>query len=167
MTSSNGKNFRVTGPLCGEFTGPGEFPAQRPVTRSFDVYFDLRLNKRLSKQSWRHRNGNTWPRRSDRYGQVSRRENLKIDFCTRSLANDTNKHISVVVPIKDSGHTFSLWSLQRRHHERVGLSNHQPHDCLFNRLFRQIKGNIKALRRWRYWPVVWGIRRWIPCTKGQ
>ena len=50
MTSSNGNIFRVTGPLCGEFTGPGEFPAQRPVTRSFDVFFDLRLNKRLSKQ---------------------------------------------------------------------------------------------------------------------
>ena len=50
MTSSNGNIFRVTGPLCGEFTGPGEFPAQWPVTRSFDVFFDLGLNKRLSKQ---------------------------------------------------------------------------------------------------------------------
>ena len=69
MTSSNGNIFRVTGPLCGEFTGPGEFLTQSPVTRSFDVYFDLRLNKRLNKQSrgwwfetlsrpfWRHRNG--------------------------------------------------------------------------------------------------------------
>ena len=44
--------FRVIGPLCGEFTGPVEFPAQRSVTRSFDVFFDLRLNKRLSKQPW-------------------------------------------------------------------------------------------------------------------
>ena len=52
MTSSNGNIFRVTGPLCGEFTGPVEFLAQRPVTRSFDVFFDLRLNKRLSKQPW-------------------------------------------------------------------------------------------------------------------
>ena len=52
MTSSNGNIFRVTGHLCGEFTGPGEFPTQRPVTRSFDVYFDLLPNKRLSKQSW-------------------------------------------------------------------------------------------------------------------
>ena len=52
MTSSNGNIFRVTGPLCGEFTGPGELPTQRPVTRSFDVFFDLRLNKRLSKQPW-------------------------------------------------------------------------------------------------------------------
>ena len=75
MTSSNGNIFRVTGPLCGEFTGSGEFPTQRPVTRSFDVFFDLRLNKRLSKQwrgwwfetpsfpLWRHRNNippNLW-----------------------------------------------------------------------------------------------------------
>ena len=52
MTSSNGKIYRVTGPLCWEFTGPGEFPAQRPVTRSFDVFFDLRSNERLSKQPW-------------------------------------------------------------------------------------------------------------------
>ena len=68
MTLSNGNIFRVTGHLCGEFTGPGEFPAQRPVTRSFGVFFDLRPNKRLSKHSrgwwietpscplWRHRN---------------------------------------------------------------------------------------------------------------
>ena len=52
MTSSNGNIFRVTGPLCGEFTGPGEFPTQRPVTRSFHVFFDLRLNKQFSKQPW-------------------------------------------------------------------------------------------------------------------
>ena len=52
MTSSNGNIFRVTGPLCGEFTGPGEFPSQRPVTRGFDVFFDQRMYKRLSKQPW-------------------------------------------------------------------------------------------------------------------
>ena len=43
--------FRVTGLLCGEFTGPGEFPTQKPVTRTFDVFFDLRHNKPLSKQT--------------------------------------------------------------------------------------------------------------------
>ena len=52
MTSSNGNIFRITDPLCGEFNGSGEFPAQRPVTRSFDVFVGLRLNKRLSKQLW-------------------------------------------------------------------------------------------------------------------
>ena len=52
MTSSNGTIFRVTGPLCGEFIGPAEFPAQRPMTQSFDVFFGVRLNKRLSKHPW-------------------------------------------------------------------------------------------------------------------
>ena len=50
MTSSNGTIFRVTGHLCGEFTG--EFPAQKPVTQGFDVFFDLCPKKRLSKQLW-------------------------------------------------------------------------------------------------------------------
>ena len=52
MTSSNEDIFRITGNLCGEFTGPRWIPTQRPVTRSFVVFFDLRLNKGLSKQSW-------------------------------------------------------------------------------------------------------------------
>ena len=52
MTSSNGNNLQVTGPLCGEFTGHQWIPAQRPETRGFDVLFDLRPNKWLSKQSW-------------------------------------------------------------------------------------------------------------------
>ena len=48
MMSSNGNIFRITGPLCGEFTGHSP---QRPMTQSFVVFFDLCLNKRLSKQS--------------------------------------------------------------------------------------------------------------------
>ena len=50
MTSSNANIFCITGPLCGEFTSPGEFTAQRPVTWSFNVFFDPCPNKRLSKQ---------------------------------------------------------------------------------------------------------------------
>ena len=98
MTSSNGNIFRVTGPLCGEFTGPGEFPTQRPVTWSFDVLFGLRLNKRLSKQPW-----GWW-------------------FETQS---------------------WSLWR-QCNDNERDGVSNHQSHECLLNRLFRRrSKGTSK------------------------
>ena len=52
MTSSNGNIFRVTGHLCGEFTGPRWIPRTKASDASFDVFFDLRLNKRLSKQSW-------------------------------------------------------------------------------------------------------------------
>ena len=48
MTLSNGNIFRVTGHLCGEFTGPRWIPH----TKASDAeLFDLRLNKRLSKQS--------------------------------------------------------------------------------------------------------------------
>ena len=57
MTSSNGNTFRVTGPLCGEFTGPGEFPAQRPVTRGFDVFFDLRLVNNSEAGDFRRHRG--------------------------------------------------------------------------------------------------------------
>ena len=77
MTSSNGNIFRVTGHLCGEFTGDRWIPTQRPVTRSFDVFFDLRLNKWVSKRSpgwwfetlsrplWRHCNASLNTKRSD------------------------------------------------------------------------------------------------------
>ena len=50
MTSSNGNIFRVTGPLCGEFTGDRWIP--RTKTSDADLWIDLCLNKRLSKQSW-------------------------------------------------------------------------------------------------------------------
>ena len=52
MTSSNGNIFRVTGHLCGEFTGPRWIPHTKASDAEFDVFFDLRLNKRLSKQWW-------------------------------------------------------------------------------------------------------------------
>ena len=42
MTSSNGNIFRVTGHLCGAFTGHRWIPrTQRPATRSFDILFSL------------------------------------------------------------------------------------------------------------------------------
>ena len=44
IITSNGKIFRVTGPLCGEFIGHRWIPR--------DVFFNLRLNKRSSKQWW-------------------------------------------------------------------------------------------------------------------
>ena len=52
MTSSNGNIFRVTDPLCGEFT-PVNSPHKGQWRGALiDVFFDLGLNKRLSKQSW-------------------------------------------------------------------------------------------------------------------
>ena len=69
MTSWNGNIFRVTGPLCGEFTGDRWIPlteAGDQVTRSFDVVFHLRLNKQWGWwfgtplcSLWRHDNEKT------------------------------------------------------------------------------------------------------------
>ena len=39
-----------------------------------------------------------------------------------------------------------LYSLQWRHNERDGGSNHQPYDCLLNRLFRRRPTNTPKLR---------------------
>ena len=54
MTSSTWNIFRVTGPLCGEFTGHRWIPRTKASDAElcFVVFFDLRLNKRLNKQSW-------------------------------------------------------------------------------------------------------------------
>ena len=61
MTSANENIFRVTGHLCGEFTGPDEFPAQRPVTRGFDFFslicawINVWVNNRGAGDLRRHR----------------------------------------------------------------------------------------------------------------
>ena len=52
MTSSNGNVFRVTGHLCGEFTGHRWIPRTKANDAELWFFFDLCLNKRLSKQSW-------------------------------------------------------------------------------------------------------------------
>ena len=40
-------------------------------------------------------------------------------------------------------------ALQWRRNVRIGVTNHQPHECLLNCLFKaQIKENSKALRHW-------------------
>ena len=50
MTSSNGNICRITGHLCGKFTGHRWIPQKGQWRGLF--FFHLCLNKRLSKQSW-------------------------------------------------------------------------------------------------------------------
>ena len=56
--------------------------------------------------------------------------------------------------------TLRILTLQWRHDERDGVSNHQPRDCLFNHSFRRIS---------MHWPL-WGEftgERWLHRTNGQ
>ena len=52
MTSSNENISRVTGHLCGEFTGHRWIPCIKASDTGLLFFFVLRLNKLLSKQSW-------------------------------------------------------------------------------------------------------------------
>ena len=66
-------------------------------------------------------------------------------------------------------YTYQQFSipLQWRHNGRNSVSNHQPRDCLLNRLIKaHIKENIKAPRHWPLYGEFTGDR-WIPRTKGQ
>ena len=73
-----------------------------------------------------------------------------------------------IVLTKDKVHLhFMTGSLQWRHNERDGVSNHRRIKCLLNSLFRRrSKKNIKAPRHWPLWGEFTGDR-WIPRTKGQ
>ena len=135
MTSSNGSIFRVTGPLCGEFTGHRWIPLTRPVTRSFDNFFDLCLNKRLSKQSW-----GWW-----------------FETPLRSLWRHCNAYITDIPYLTDKGelpNVFSggikllnyVLSLQWRHNGRDSVSNHRRDDCVLNRSFSCSSKNTSKLR---------------------
>ena len=77
--------------------------------------------------------------------------------------NDNESWLKASVYI---GWIYSI-SLRWRHNGRDGVSNHQPHDCLLNYLFRRrSKENIKATRHWPLCGEFTGDR-WIPRTNGQ
>ena len=82
--------------------------------------------------------------------------------------------MSLKVQLTDSQHSslFSAnpsldLSLRWRHNERDGVSDDQPHDCLFNRF---IQAQIKETWNPASMVFMWGIHRWpvnSPRTKGQ
>ena len=98
----------------------GEFPSQRPVTRSFAVFFDLRLNKLLSKQSIRQR----------------------LNAITLIMTS-----LQSTYPHPDQRRLQGLLGpLRWRHNGCDSVSNHQPHHCLLNRLFRRRSKKTSKLR---------------------
>ena len=52
LRPSNGNIFRVTGPLCGEFTRHWWIPHTKASDAELWCFFYLHPNKLLSKQSW-------------------------------------------------------------------------------------------------------------------
>ena len=115
ITSSNGSFFRVTGPLCGEFTSHRRIPLTNG--QKCGCFFDWCPHKLLNKQS------------SDRWFEITRRS------CD----------VIVMICSEDSIFKYTS-SLQWRHNERGGVSNHQPRHCLLNRIFRRRSKKTSKLR---------------------
>ena len=131
-------------------------PQKKIVTQKFDVFIDLRLNIRISKHSKRR-----W---------------FKTPSCPlrcqcNSICSQCWVYRFLITTSADAGisevNCLIYMALELSHKERNSVSDHQSHDCLFNRLFKaQIKENIKASRHLPLWGEFTG-HRWIPCTKGQ
>ena len=113
ITSSNGNIFHVTGTLCGEFTGPGEFPTQRPVTRSFDVFFLICVwingwvNNREAGDLRRHRSrydvNVMWKKRVHRARQIWGCNSRKRTFGAGLLSYFT---IKIALPLQKNATEF-------------------------------------------------------------
>ena len=54
--------------------------------------------------------------------------------------------ISIRTPGINSAVLFGHFTLRWRHNDLDGVSNHQPHDCLLNRLFGRISKKTSKLR---------------------
>ena len=125
MTSSNGSIFRVTGPLCGEFTGSRWIPRTKASDAElFDVFFNLCLNKRLSKQLpgwwfetplwslWRQCNGCSHKAPRCYFHNVVCLELWKVQYTNIVLFGITNifgKYSWVVVDVLPSYHMHQPW----------------------------------------------------------
>ena len=59
---------------------------------------------------------------------------------------DTKNNVEYFSGIKYLGHILSILMLRWRHNGLDGVSNHQPHDCSLNRLFRRRSMSSSKLR---------------------
>ena len=117
MTSSNGNIFRVTGHLCGKFTGPRWISRTKASDAELWCFFDLRMNKRLSKQPWgwwfETLAWSLWRHRND-------------------YANLTYSVNSIILSAVESSTTGEVQSLEVLHHFYKKIStvsqmlNHRP-----------------------------------------
>ena len=97
------------------------------------------------------------------FGQSLKVTLLKIlVFCSLGTSNSRFRFLRWHIFMCILQWTVKQWlSLQWRHNGHDSVSNHQPHDCLLNRLFRRRSKKTSKLRVTGLWD------RWIPRTNGQ
>ena len=114
MTSSNGNNVRVTGHLCGEFTGLRGFPVPKASDAELWCFFYLRLNKRLRKQSW----GWWFEKQSRPLWRHCNGINLIIEFAVKH--RPVILYAIVTLPVRPNYRLF-INSFQKFHFDRLRL----------------------------------------------
>ena len=62
------------------------------------------------------------------------------------IFHQNSKTLCQAIALTNVVSTVSAFSLQWHHNERDGVSNHQPHDCLLNYLFRRRSKKTSKLR---------------------
>ena len=131
-------------PCAGNSLVTGEFPSQKPVTWSFDVFFDLCLNKWLSKQSWswwfEMPSHSLWPHCNNSRAFIA----AELTFLTLNMW--VLNYLGLTRSISWLLMTWLIVSLHWRNNGRDSVSNHQPHDCLLNCLFRHRSKKTSKLR---------------------
>ena len=87
-------------------------------------------------------------------------------FVSMEMKSRTNLQFGCLLLRKNWIKSVSEISLQGRHNGHDSVSNHQPHHCLLNRLFRR---RSKKTSKPRVTSLCAGIHdhRWIPRTNGQ
>ena len=166
--SKKSSKLRVTGLCVGNSPMTGEFPAQM-ASNAENVSIGWRHHdanvmlvdvngSSASPVCYRsHHMKNIWKKYLEDYdtdkltletkqntSQVGRKN---IAICVSVLRSHTyNSYVSVVPLITQWSQWHYMLVLRWRHNERGCVSNHQPHDCLLNRLFRHRSKKTSKLR---------------------
>ena len=149
--SKKTSKLRVTGLCAGNSPGTGEFPSQ------------VASNAENVSIWWRHHD--KWLCTSTVASQITGSTTVRSTPSLFSYSGYRNTHIKSLhnrhLPCE------TTTALQWRHNECDSVSNHQPQDCLLNRLFwRRSKKTSKLRVTGLLWWEFTGDR-WIPRTNGQ
>ena len=148
--------------ICaGNSPVPGEFTAQRPVTRSFDFFICVWINGWVN-----NREAGDLGRYRAHYDVIIMLYLSKFYLLMgwgHSKSIESHLRHQCLLIFNQLG-TYS--TLRWRHNGHDGVSNHQPHHCLLNRLFGC---RSKKTSKLRVTGLVRGIHRdrWIPRTNGK
>ena len=138
MTSSNGNIFRVTGHLCGEFTGPWWIPRTKASDEELWCFLWSASHKRLSKQSpgwWFETPSRPLWRHCNELAYLLKREFQKsLIPCRASMLHHHYMEILRLKPPENSHHACPLLC------SRVNLHSHH---------FAMISATLNAVK-WRF-----------------